>query len=115
MSRYSSVAGANDEQYRVQQIDRMSQILYKYQTSLLTQSEYQESFEKSIEKTFEELFEELSDLFSESLAEMQRAQKSSPASRQMPTLSLMDRIEKLGGDYDIQQEYSLSNLKETMY
>ena len=33
----------------------------------------------------------------------------------MPNLSLMDRIEKLGGDYDIQQEYSLSNLKETMF
>lgn len=33
----------------------------------------------------------------------------------MPNLPLMDRIEKLGGDYDIQQEYSLSNLKETMF
>lgn len=27
----------------------------------------------------------------------------------------MDRLEKLSGDYDIQQEYSLSNLKETMF
>ena len=33
----------------------------------------------------------------------------------MPSLSMMDRLEKLSGDYDIQQEYSLSNLKEIMF
>lgn len=33
----------------------------------------------------------------------------------MPTLSFMDRIDKLSGDYDIQQEYALSNLKESIF
>lgn len=79
----------------------------------MTQSEYQESFEKSVEKNFDELFEELSEFFKNQIAEY-RAQKGGATGR-LPTLSLMDRIEKLGGDYDIQQEYSLSNLKETMF
>ena len=72
----------------------------------MTQSEYQESFERSVEKTFEELFEEVSDFVGKQMNEV-RAQSASyhqmkgATIGRLPALSLMDRIEKLGGDYDI--------------
>ena len=48
------------------------------------------------------------------MADVRSSQKQAAGMR-LPPLSLMDRMEKLAGDYDIQQEYSLSNLKETMF
>ena len=36
-------------------------------------------------------------------------------SAHIPQPSLMEKMEKLTGDYDLQQEYALSSLKEIMY
>ena len=94
-----SVGGAEMTNFKASQSGTiLNQILNKYQNQLLTQSEYQESYEKSIETTFEELFDEISDFCQQALlSEVRRGSLSS----RLPNLNLMERIEKLSGDYDI--------------
>ena len=82
--------------------------------------------EKHIERTFDNLFEELAQLFNTpaaaAISEIQTAEPTpSDKLAKVPVLAtpmaphLMDRLDKLSGDYDIQQEYSLSNLKESIF
>ena len=80
--------------------------MLKYQNQMLTQSEYSEhSFEKCVEKTFDELYEELTEFVQQITSDNnQRALsfiKGAPGSFKLPSLPLMERLEKLSGDYDI--------------
>lgn len=68
---------------------------------MLTHAEYQETFDRSVEKTFEEMHEDLTYLL-KSVVASEQCRSTGKTTGRLPTLSLMERIEKLGGDYDIQ-------------